>query len=267
MLDIFLGWFVIAIPFLLAVGATVLTLRLPSEKHYWKFLWGAVLVGLLFSVITYWQQVRAARLAEQNQQTAIDETAKKVAKQTTDNVTDAVGKQYKEMIASLTAQNQSLASQLSAQGKDVNAIKSSSIVTGKKPIKVEVTNPSQPSPDGEHLPNISWTQEEVKKNGNDPSKPITRVQFKLDDFLKTPAFIALCDKPCKVVGGGLPGMSMVRPLMANSPRMGGAVFMSPRPMSPAMPAWIDVTPTEDDTAVKITGFRILKEAELPLDAK
>lgn len=142
MLDIFLGWFVIAIPFLLAVGATVLTLRLPHEKHYWKFVWGAVGIGLLFSGITYWQQARAASQAIADRNTAINETAKKTARQTTDDVKDALGKQYQDMVSSLTQQNTELKSQIVGEGKKVETIAGSPFVSGKSPVRVEVTNPN-----------------------------------------------------------------------------------------------------------------------------
>jgi hypothetical protein len=152
----FLNWFVLAIPFLVTVGATVLALKLPHERHYWKFVFGAIAVGLLFSGIAYWQQVLAGRQATRDRDTAITATADRVAKETTKKVTDAVGQQYQGLVKSLTDQIGDLKGQLAAQGKKVDVIGSSDIVTGKKPVKVEVTNggigASGPAPEPiEHL--------------------------------------------------------------------------------------------------------------------
>lgn len=141
MLDIFLNWFVIAIPFLVTVGATVLTLKLPHERHYWKFVGAAIVVGLGFSGIAYWQQVRSMGQARVDQDKAIRDTADRVAKKTTDNVTEALGNQYGSIIKEMTGQNESLRSQLTEQGKKVDKISGSDIVSGKNPLRVEVTNP------------------------------------------------------------------------------------------------------------------------------
>jgi len=141
-LDLFLNWFVVAIPFLVTVGATVLALKLPHERHYWKFVAGAVVIGLAFSGLAYWQQIRATRQAIGDRDTAIMETSKRVAEETTKNVTKALGEQYKGIINSLTAQVGELKGQIAAQGRDVGIIKGSNIVTGKTPVKVEVINPT-----------------------------------------------------------------------------------------------------------------------------
>jgi hypothetical protein len=265
MLDIFLNWFVIAIPFLVAVGATVLALRLPHERHYWKFVWGAIVVGLLFSALAYWQQVRAAHQAEASQREAIEKTAKTVAKETTDNVTEAVGKQYQTLVSSLTSQNQSLAMQLAAQGKDVSTIKSSNIVTGKKPLKVEVTNPAAPpvSAGAPPLPNLSWTQESGQQR---EGKPVTVVRFRVDDFINFPAFIALCDRPCVAISGGAVGMSQATLLRASNPNVAGVVFSIPRPFPPSTPAQLQLA-SEDTQPIKVNSFRILRESELPPEFK
>jgi hypothetical protein len=141
MLDLFLGWFVIAVPFLVAVGATLLALKVPDQRHYWKFVTGAILVGLAFSILTYWQQVRVARQAADDRGSAIQQTAK----ETTANVTAAVGSQFESTISSLTTQIAYLKGQLGEQEKQVPAIGKSNIVAGKGAIPVVVQNPPQPS--------------------------------------------------------------------------------------------------------------------------
>ena len=80
MIDLLLGWFVVAVPFLVTVVAAIISLKLPSERHYKKFIGSAVAIGLVFSVLTYWQQVRMVRQAKIDQQSAITATAKETTK-------------------------------------------------------------------------------------------------------------------------------------------------------------------------------------------
>lgn len=148
-MDLFLGWIVVAIPFLVTVGATVLALKLPHERHYWKFVWGAIALGVVFSGLTYWQQTRAMRQAAAYRDTAIKDTAKQVAKDTTETITQALGEQYTGIIGSLTSQVGDLKGQLASQGKKVDEIGNSNIVTGKKPISVIVENPNTAAMPGE----------------------------------------------------------------------------------------------------------------------
>ncbi len=53
-----------------------------------------------------------------------------------------MGDQYTQTINTLQTQIASLESQLEVQGKNVETIKGSNIVTGKGPVPVEITNPS-----------------------------------------------------------------------------------------------------------------------------
>src|SRR5208283_3636534 len=106
---------------------------------------------------------------------------------------------------------------LSTQGKDVNVIKSSNIVTGKNPIKVELANPI-PGLDAQSpaLPNLSWTQSAGRpKDG----KAVTIINFRVDGFLNLPAFIALCDRPCSTIEAGAIGASATGILRSNNPNV------------------------------------------------
>ena len=150
MVDVFLNWFVVAIPFLVTVGATVLALKLPHERHYRKLVAGAVVIGLAFSGFAYWQQIRVSQQAIKDRDSAVEETTR--------NVTKAVGEKYSGLINSLTSQVGELKGQIAAQSKDVGIIKGSNIVTGRNPVKVEVINPSgapglgaQAPPEVEHV--------------------------------------------------------------------------------------------------------------------
>jgi hypothetical protein len=80
-IDIWLEWVVIAIPFIVTVGAAVLTLKLPHEKHYWKFVGGSGVIGLVFSGLTFWQLSRAAHQSVQDRYDTIAQTVKKIEDQ------------------------------------------------------------------------------------------------------------------------------------------------------------------------------------------
>lgn len=149
MWDIILSWAVIILPTLFA-----LTLEFVNEeirKHrVWKV--GVIVFGILLSVLTFWQQKRAATNADTAQRKALDENASKVAKETTDNVSTAVGKPLTDLIEKLTEQNQKLAAQVTAESNDVKAIKGSNLVSGKQPLKVEVANLPSAAPAGQQPP-------------------------------------------------------------------------------------------------------------------
>lgn len=128
MLDSFLNWFSIAIPFLVSVGAVLITLKLPHERHYKKYVAGSAVIGLFFSGMIWWQQIRAAEHASEDRGKAIDETVAKISK---------------ENESKFAEQNQkidALQAALDKTGKDVNTIGQSPFISGKNPVKVEVTN-------------------------------------------------------------------------------------------------------------------------------
>jgi hypothetical protein len=139
-LDQFLGWAVIAFPFLLSILFVFIPARAEDEKRHMKWRYVLVGVGAIFSLLAWWQQERSLQAAKKDRDAAVKQTSDQVTK----SVTEALGNQYKELINSLTTQIGELKGQLTVQGKDVNLIKSSNIVTGKNPVRVEVTNPGTP---------------------------------------------------------------------------------------------------------------------------
>ncbi len=96
------------------------------------------MAGIALSIFIYWQQSRAERKAQRDRNDAIETTAKKVS----EDVAATLKKQYEPTVADLKRQVADLQDQLISQGKNVEAIRGSNIVSGKQPIKVEVTNPS-----------------------------------------------------------------------------------------------------------------------------
>jgi hypothetical protein len=260
MVDHLLGWLVIILPTLFALGIEVVSKEI-KEHPGWRI--GVIIFGVGLSALTWFQMSRTNKANNVDRENAIVETSKRVSAAVSESVTKAVGEQYKQTIADLHSQIGTLQSQLSEQGKNVNTIKSSNIVTGKKPVKVEVMNPSGGNaPPSNPLPNLSWTQEAgAPVNG----KAVVAVQFRVDDFLNTPAFIAVCDRPCKTIGAGITGVSQVT-YLSGSPVIAGALFTTPRPFPAGIPASLQLS-SEDDQPIKVLTFRILKESEVPTELR
>jgi len=177
----------------------------------------------------------------------------------TKDVTKIVGDQYQSVIKSLTDQIGILKAQLASQATTLGTIKNSNIVTGKKPVPVQVINPPATPP----LPppvNISWQQAATQPlNG----KATVLVTLRVDNPLAIPAFLATCDRPCETQEATVVGASQESNLNVNNqPTLTGFVFNQPRPLTPG----IDVTWTivsEDDKPVTIIKVRIVQPSELP----
>jgi hypothetical protein len=127
-----LGWIVLVAPVVLAAIFIFIPARGESPMTHRRWRIGLMVAAVIYSGITWWQQSRASTEAQKASRT--------VAEETTRNVTKALGEQYESLIKSLTGQIGDLKGQLAIQGEKVDVIQQSNIVTGKKPIKVEVTN-------------------------------------------------------------------------------------------------------------------------------
>ena len=134
MLDAILGWFVLAIPFLVSLVAILLAIKVPPERHFFKFLWGLLALGMAFSGIAYWQQRRALGAADKSQSDAVS------------GVRESVKQEDQRVIDTLNATIGKLTEAVSGQQSMLNDIHGSNIVTGQKPLEVVVKNPPQPTP-------------------------------------------------------------------------------------------------------------------------
>jgi len=155
MFDIGLTWFVVIAPTLFAIGIELVKKELREDKR-WRV--GILIFGFTLSVLTALQIMRADKAAKKDRDDAIDQTSKKVAASVSDSVTASVTQQYQKVVADQKKQISDLQEQLAKQGRAVSVIKSSNIVTGKKPIKVEVTNQLSSSSGAMQVENIrvSW---------------------------------------------------------------------------------------------------------------
>jgi hypothetical protein len=131
-LDTFLGIASYGLPIILAGVGVYVTIYTPAQQN--KRLWTSSLI--VFCVITlgamFLQQHRTAKSASIDRQLAIEETTRKVS--------NSVADQYKGEISGLNTRIKSLQEQLTQQSRSVETIKGSNIITGRTPVKVEVTN-------------------------------------------------------------------------------------------------------------------------------
>ncbi|MBI4165454.1 MAG: hypothetical protein HY508_06940 [Acidobacteria bacterium] len=129
-----LGWVVLVVPVL--TGAVMLFMPESSDRaKRWK-IW-LLAISIIYTGIVWWWQARANREAAKERTHAIGEASRRVMNETT----EAMGKQYGQIIEAMTKQNSALSVQLGEQGRQLQAIGKSDIVTGKRPIPVTVTNP------------------------------------------------------------------------------------------------------------------------------
>ncbi|HEV2489795.1 MAG TPA: hypothetical protein VGT03_08300 [Candidatus Acidoferrales bacterium] len=138
MLDRMLMFAVVIGPTLFAISVELMS---EGVRKHWLWRYVVIIFGLSLSALTLWQISRQETSANIAQESAIE----RVASETSQKVTQTISEQYKGIVSNLTDQIGTLKGQLASQAKDLSVIKGSNIVTGKKPVKVEVTNPTAPS--------------------------------------------------------------------------------------------------------------------------
>lgn len=138
MWDQILAWLVIILPALFGLLIELVSKDV-REHRFWKV--AVVVFGIGLSLLTFYQIHRADKKADADRTNATIETSQRVSKQVTESVTRALKEQYASTINGLQLQISHLQSMLSTQGKDVAVIKGSNIVSGKQPVKVEISNP------------------------------------------------------------------------------------------------------------------------------
>ena len=257
LLDKILGLAVIWLPLALSVAFIFVPARSEDERRHMKWRLWLVVFAFCFGLLAWWQQTRAIRAASKDRESAIKETSTRVSA----DVTRAVTSQYAGMIAEQQKKIDALQAQLTVQGKDVATIKGSNIVTGKKPIRVEVTNPTNADASG--LPSLNWTQDEAPPENGHARKT---VHFKTDGALNLAAFIAVCDRPCKSISGGTIGPPSNAVYLSAESNVAGILFNLPRPLAAGIQCLM-VLESADDKPIKVMSFRILRDSEIPLALK
>lgn len=206
MLDRVLGLAIIWLPIALTVAFIFVPARSEDAKQHMKWRYWLVAFAVMLGALSWWQQSRALRASANDREDAIQQTSQKVAAATSASVTRTVTDLYSSMISDQKAQIAKLQSQLAAQGKDVSVIKGSNIVTGKSPIKVEVTNgiPNTTSAQIENV-RLSWETEPSTHNDAPFAKKVT---IQADAPVNPVRLAIFCDVPIKYAEGGLTGPAM-----------------------------------------------------------
>ncbi len=194
------------------IAATALAVFYMDElqtklKDQRRIRWIVAITLLLIGVGAFAADAVQKTQERTERETAVKDTSEKVASATSASVTRTVTELYSKMISDQKDQIAKLQNQLASQGKDVSAIKGSDIVTGKKPIKVEVTNPgpaNQPPPQ----PLLSGiriaSQKQVASdNSNFPYALEVVVQTNVD--ISPVKLAILCDGPIGEGHAGLEG--------------------------------------------------------------
>ena len=249
------GLFIIVLTLLAAAGATVLALRLPEHLYYWRFITGGIAVGLLLGAIFYVQQMRAVHSALEDRDRAVADASTRAAYETTQRVTGEIRKRYEQQVTSLTKQVADLTAQLPTQAAKLDVAGSSNPAAGNQSVGAAANS-------GSGTPGIFWIQaEESAGRGS------AEVQFRIYGPLNVPAFVAICDRPCRAIGGQAGAGSEGIALAGSADReVAGFLFKKPRPM----PAGTEGTVTlasSDRGALRVTSFRILRESEIPAGLK
>lgn len=139
MADLILAILVVILPTAFAIAVELVSKDI-KDRPYWRVV--VLVFGFGTSGLTGYQMWRADDHAARDRQEAILETSAKVSESVTKSVGKTLSEQYADTINELQGKIGSLEAQLRTQGKKVDVIGQSNIVTGKNPIRVEVTNPS-----------------------------------------------------------------------------------------------------------------------------
>jgi CxxC motif-containing protein len=199
-LDQILSWMLI----ILQVAFGFILILVPAKQEdlkrhmRWRYALGGLLIA--FGVFTWIQQSRALKASIADREKAITETSErvsiKVAADTSASVTKTVTELYSQMIAQQKSQISDLQAQVKAQGSDVKAIKGSDFISGKNPIKVEVTNGLPSAPTSAQVENMrmSWDVETSIHNDAPYAKKVT---IQVDAPVNPIKFAIVCDAPIK----------------------------------------------------------------------
>lgn len=253
------GFLILFLTLLAAGAAAFLALQLPPDLiQKWKLLTGGILVGLLFGTLFYWQQMHAVNRAAQERNAAVADASSRAVSETTKRVTDEVSKGYEQKIQSLTKQVASLESQLPNPGTNLNVVGDKGASAANTPGAPNATAAKQAG----GTPNIYWIQ-----NDQDVGKGAAEVQFRIYGALNVPAFVAICDHPCRAVSGQAGASSEGFPVIGSTDRdVAGFIFRKPKPMPAGTEGTVRIQ-SADRGPVQVTAFRILRESEVPADLR
>lgn len=242
------GFIILFVTLLAAGGAAYLALQLPPDLlQQWKLLTGGILVGVLFGTVLYWQQMHALNRAAEEREAAVADASNRAASDATRQASDDVTKRYEQQVKTLTKKIADLEAKLPNQDAKLSVVGD----TGA------ASNAAKPAGG-----NIFWIQSD-----DNVGKGAADVQFRIYAPLDDPAFVAICDHPCRAVGGQAGKGSEGFPVIGSTDRdVAGFIFKKPKPM-PAGTEGVIRIQSSDRGPVEVTAFRVLRESELPADLR
>jgi hypothetical protein len=199
MVDQFLGWLVIFAPFVLSAVFILIPAKAENQTAHMRWRWALLVFGIIFSVAAWWQQSLAAKAARESTADAISKTSERV--------TAEVERKDQAIIDAQNKKIDALQASLDNQGKDVKQIGQSPFVSGRKPVQVEVTNPSTNPPQSQapiHLGHLTVSQKpDISTRADAPFKTTVTVQSDID--FPSLKLAIQCDGPLVDGGGGPTG--------------------------------------------------------------
>ena len=102
------------------------------------------------------------------------------------------------------------------------------------------------------IPKIYWTAQGIGSGQ-------TAVKFKVYGPLNIPAFVAICDHPCRAISGQIGVGSEGTTVVGATSNIAGYVFKKPRPIPAGTEGYVIVEPS----TAAITQFKILGDSEIP----
>jgi hypothetical protein len=135
-MDYLLTFLVGSIQLLLGLLGVFVSMRPQPRERHLLLIVGFVVFALAGIGLNIYQQARSTSQSARDRQQTISETSASVSTSVSKNLKE----EYRQTINDLQGQVENLQSQLEGQGKKVDQIGNSDIVTGKSPIKVEITN-------------------------------------------------------------------------------------------------------------------------------
>lgn len=244
------GLVILFLTLLAAGGAAYLALQLPPDVlQQWKLLTGGILVGVLFGTVLYWQQMHALNRAAEEREAAVADASNRAASDATRQASDDVTKRYKQQVEALTKKIADLEAKFPNQDAKLSVVADpgASPNTAKQPASGS---------------SIFWIQSD-----DNVGKGAANVQFRIYAPLNVPAFVAICDHPCRAVGGQAGAGSEGFPVIGSTDRdVAGFIFKKPKPM-PAGTEGVIRIQSSDRGPVEVTAFRILRESEVPADLR
>jgi hypothetical protein len=228
---------VVLLPLLLAVGCTVLAMKMseeaPKEDLATRLLIGAFALGAVCSVLTWWQQSKMADQVEAARRSVISQADKA-------NWDKAESKGYEDKIHTLTAEVENLRAQLTKQSQ------------GGQPAFASTTASKQ----GSQSPKLYWTQENIGAGQS-------AVRFKLYAGVDIPGFAAICDRPCRAIAGQIGDAKEGMQVVGATSNIAGYIFKKPRPVAAGTQGYVIIEPSSAD----VTQFKVLEDSEIPAGMK